>query len=192
MIMVQLARLKLQHVLTALARQCTVESVRRWVSETYNMLISNSHMQWVLLSAWYWHCNICWLYWRVSAPLSRWVSETYNMLISTSHLQWMLLSAWYCSQLGFCLICWVWSCWVPLGTTTIDLNSRCLWKWPELSDSYVSINKNNKSLLRKLPRNFYSNLIYGLRRDHHLLAQAGGLSFDPRGGNLGSAWLCFG
>jgi len=29
MIMVQLARLKLQHVLTALARQCTVELVRR-------------------------------------------------------------------------------------------------------------------------------------------------------------------
>jgi len=74
MIMVQLARLELQHVLTALARQCTVESVRRWVSETYNMLISNSHMQWVLLST------------------------------------------WYCSQLGYCLICWVWSCWVPLGT----------------------------------------------------------------------------
>jgi len=53
MIMVQLARLKLQHVLTALARQCAVESVRRGVSETYNKLISNSHMQWVLLNAWY-------------------------------------------------------------------------------------------------------------------------------------------
>jgi len=53
MIMVQLAQLKLQHVLIALARQCAVESMRRSVSETYNMLISNSHMQWVLLNAWY-------------------------------------------------------------------------------------------------------------------------------------------
>jgi len=69
-----LARLTLQHVLTALARQCAVESVRRWVSESYNMLISNSHMQWVLLSA------------------------------------------WYCSQFVYCMICWVWSCWAPLGT----------------------------------------------------------------------------
>jgi len=41
MIMVQLARLKLQHVLTA------------GVLVRHNMLISNSHMQWVLLSAWY-------------------------------------------------------------------------------------------------------------------------------------------
>jgi len=39
------------------------------------MLITNSHMHWVLLSAWYWHCNICWLHWRVSAPLSRWDGE---------------------------------------------------------------------------------------------------------------------
>jgi len=31
------------------------------------------------------------------------------MLISNSHMQWVLLSAWYCSQLGYCLICWVWS-----------------------------------------------------------------------------------
>jgi len=38
------------------------------------------------------------------------------MLISNSHMQWVLLSAWYCSQLGYCLICWVWSCWAPLGT----------------------------------------------------------------------------
>jgi len=43
----------LQNVLIALAGQCAVESVRRWVSQSYNMLISNSHMQWVLLSAWY-------------------------------------------------------------------------------------------------------------------------------------------
>jgi len=34
--------------------------------------------------------------------------ETYNMLIRNSHMQWVLLSAWYCSQLGYCLICWVW------------------------------------------------------------------------------------
>jgi len=60
----------------ALAGQCAVESVRRWVSEAYNMVISNSLMQWVLL------CG------------------------------------WYCSQLGYCLTCWVWSCWVPLGTNT--------------------------------------------------------------------------
>jgi len=33
MIMVQLAQLKLQQVVTALARQCAVESVRRWVGE---------------------------------------------------------------------------------------------------------------------------------------------------------------
>jgi len=31
MIMVQLAQLKLQHVLISLARQCAVESVRQWV-----------------------------------------------------------------------------------------------------------------------------------------------------------------
>jgi len=68
MIMVQLAQLKLQHVLTALARQCAVESVRQWVS-----------------------------------------------------LQWVLLSAWYCSQLGYCLICWVWLCWAPLGTNSVVL-----------------------------------------------------------------------
>jgi len=48
-----LARLTLQNVLTALVGQCTVETVRRWVSEIYNMLISNFHLQWVLLSAWY-------------------------------------------------------------------------------------------------------------------------------------------
>jgi len=48
----------------------------------------------------------------------RWVSETYNMLISNSHMQWVLLSAWYCSQLGYCLICWVWSCGVPFGTNS--------------------------------------------------------------------------
>jgi len=29
------------------------------------------------------------------------------MLVSNSHLQWVLLSAWYCSQLNYCLICWV-------------------------------------------------------------------------------------
>jgi len=36
--------LTLQHMLTALAGQCAVESVRRWVSETYNRLISTSHL----------------------------------------------------------------------------------------------------------------------------------------------------
>jgi len=38
------------------------------------------------------------------------------MLISNSYMQWVLLGAWYCSQLGYCLICCVWSCWAPLGT----------------------------------------------------------------------------
>jgi len=42
--------------------------------------------------------------------------ETYNTLISNSHLQWVLLSAWYLSRLGYCLICWCWWCWAPLGT----------------------------------------------------------------------------
>jgi len=40
----------------------------RWVSETYNMLISNSNLQWVLLSVWYCSCYLvlgyclnCWV-----------------------------------------------------------------------------------------------------------------------------------
>jgi len=71
--MVQLARLKLQHVLTALSRQCAVKLVRRWVSKTYNMLISNSHMQWVILppgtdTA---PCADC-----IGGSVCRWVGET--------------------------------------------------------------------------------------------------------------------
>jgi len=50
---------------------------------------------------------MCWLSQCTLESVRLWLSGTYNMLITNSHLQWVLLSAWYCSQLGYCLICWV-------------------------------------------------------------------------------------
>jgi len=67
------------------------------------------------------------------------------MLISNSDMQWVLLSDWYCSQLGYFMICWVWSCWAPLGTNS-DPGWRDLWirkcqPWYELAlDPCAQIN----------------------------------------------------
>jgi len=107
MIMVQLAQLKLQHVMTALARHCAVESMRRWVSETYNMLISNSHMLWVLLNAWYWHCNMCWLHWYCS-QLGYW------WFVGCGHVEYLWVQTYFFqiipTQISFTDSAWNWFC----------------------------------------------------------------------------------
>jgi len=50
---------------------------------------------------------MCWLGQCTVESVRRWLSKTYNILIRNSHLQSVQLGARYCSQLGFCLICWV-------------------------------------------------------------------------------------
>jgi len=82
-------RLTLRNVLTALVvHQCAVESVRRWVSETYN-------------------------------------SQQFSYAVGATE------RPGYCFQLGFCLICWVWSCWAPLGTNNHHVGAGRLdsWNW---------------------------------------------------------------
>jgi len=57
------------------------------------------------------------------------------MLISNSPLLWVLLSAWCCSQLSYCLICWVL---VMLSTLGYEQNV-----------SISTVKQNNSELQRK-------------------------------------------